>query len=146
QLQFFPPQRTTHRVKLVADARYDTFDQNLLSNGFGTFSYNSLQDLSAGQPASFTRTLTAPTRTGGEWNAFLSAGDLWRVNQHWQLLYGARIDGNVFTRSPAFNPALSSALGVRTENAPSSIDVSPRLGFNWQDGHGHVVRGGVGQF
>jgi len=146
ELQFYPAERTAHRVKLAADARFDAFSQDLLGNRLGTFSYTSLADLTANTPASFTRTLNAPTRTGGEWNGFVSLGDLWRVNQSWQVLYGARVDANAFVQRPSYNAALDAALGVRTGGTPNSIDVSPRLGVTWQNGTGKIVRGGVGQF
>ena len=146
QLQFYPPGHSTHRVKLAADARFDTFSQDVPGNRLGTFSYNSLADLTGNRPSSFTRTLTAPTRTGGEWNGFVSLGDLWRVSPTWQVIYGARVDANAFTQKPAYNPALDDALGLRTDGAPNAIDVSPRLGATWQNGKGKIVRFGFGQF
>ena len=146
QLQFYPPGALTHRVKLAADARFDDFSQDLFGNQLGTFSYNSLSDLASNRPSSFTRTLTAPTRRGGEWNAFVSLGDVWRANEKLQIIYGARFDGNVFTQTPDFNPLVSSAFGLRTDRGPNSADVSPRLGFTWQNGTGRILRGGVGVF
>lgn len=146
QIQFYPPGALTHRVKLAADARFDDFSQDLFGNRLGTFSYNSLSDLAANRPSSFTRNLTAPTRRGGEWNAFASLGDLWRVNEKLQVIYGARVDGNVFTQTPELNPLVSSAFGLRTDRGPNSVDVSPRLGFTWQNGTGKIVRGGIGAF
>ena len=145
ELQLYPPSRATHRVKFTGDARYDAYAQDLFGNRFGTFSYASLADLAANQPASFTRTLDAPTRRGGEWNGFGALGDLWRVSQHLQVIYGARVDANMFTSAPAFNPALFQSLGVRTDRAPNGIGVSPRLGFTWQSS-GKTIRGGVGEF
>lgn len=146
QLQLYPSGRTAHRVKLSADARLDTYSQEVLGNEFGTFSYNSLADLAANRPASFSRTLIAPTRTGGEWNSYVAAGDLWRVNPQWQVIYGARVEANAFTSTPVANSALASAFGVRNDNAPATISVSPRLGLTWQDGKGKILRGGIGQF
>jgi hypothetical protein len=146
QLQLYPVARSAHRVKLSADARFDSYSQELRGNQLGTFSYNSLADLAANRPALFTRTLTTPTRTGGEWNGYFAAGDLWRVNPQWQVLYGARIDANVFTSAPRANPSLLSALGVQNDNAPATIALSPRLGVTWQDGKGKILRGGIGQF
>ena len=145
-LQLYPPGQATHRVKLAADARFDAYSQDVSNNALGTFAYNSLADLAANRPASFTRTLSTPTRTGGEWNGFVSVGDLWRVNPQWQLIYGLRAEGNAFTKRPPLNPALESALGVRNDDAPNTLALSPRLGANWQDGKGKIVRAGIGQF
>jgi hypothetical protein len=82
-VQLFASGNVKHRVKLSADARFDSYSQDVRSNALGTFAFNSLADLAANQPASFTRTLSAPTRSGGEWNGYLSVGDLWRVAPQW---------------------------------------------------------------
>ena len=146
QLQLIPRHHPTHRLKLATDARFDDYAQDVSGNRLGTFAYTSLADLAANRPSSFTRTLNAPTRTGGEWNGFVSLGDLWRASPSWQVIYGARVDANAFVKRPAYNAALDRTLGVRTDGAPNSIDVSPRLGFTWQNGKGKILRGGVGQF
>jgi len=145
-LQLYPAGAATHRVKLAADVRYDAFAQDLTANRSGTFTFTSLGDLAANQPASFTRTLSAPQATGGEWNAFVAAGDLWRVNPSWQLIYGVRAEGNTFIKRPALNAALASELGIRNDGAPSTFALSPRLGVNWQNGAGKVLRAGIGEF
>ena len=132
QVQVAPENRPGHRIKLAADARFDETAQDVFTNQLGTFGYASLGDLAANRPASFTRTLTSPTRVGGDWNAFLSAGDLWRATSTLQLIYGLRADANHFTETPAFNRPYSSRFGLRTDDAPNSIDLSPRLGFTWQ--------------
>lgn len=146
QLQLYPPGYASHRVKLAADARYDEFAQDIFANELGTFSYNSLGDVAGNRPASFTRTLTSPTRRGGEWNAFVSAGDLWRASPSLQVIYGVRADANVFTTRPALNQDVLNRFGVRTSAAPNSIDLSPRLGFTWQKTARTTIRGGVGEF
>ena len=145
-LQLYPPGAVTHRLKIAADLRYDAFSQDLASNRLGTFTFNSLGDLAANQPSSFTRTLSSPSISGGEWNAFVAAGDLWRVSPQWQVIYGVRAEGNMFTSRPELNPALVSALDIHNDHAPQTFAVSPRLGINWQDGKGRVARAGVGEF
>ena len=151
EMQFYPAGAARHRVKLTADSRLDGYTQNTFGNQLGTFSFNSLTDLAANAPASFTRTLNAPTRTGGEWNGFLALGDLWRVSQNLQVMYGARLEGSAFTDAPAFNPAVESALGVKTNVAPALMHVSPRIGFtlNRPGAAGRPsgsIRGGIGEF
>lgn len=146
QLQLYPPGNAAHRVKLTGDARLDSYTQDALANQFGTFTYNSLSDVAADRPSSFTRALTFPTRRGAEWNGFLSAGDSWRASPSLQLIYGVRADANAFADAPAFNPAVFSHFGVRTDNAPNSVDLSPRAGFTWQPNAAWTFRGGVGQF
>ncbi len=168
ETQFYPPGNTSHRVKLTADSRLDGVRQDVNSNSLGIFSFNSLGDLAANQPSSFIRTLTQPTRTGGEWNWFAALGDVWRKSPAIQLMYGARIEANRFTSTPAYNPAIDAAFGERTDNAPNTYHLSPRLGFTWVrrsafgDGFGvaHMItpigsfypaptsyiRGGIGEF
>ena len=165
ETQFYSAGRQAHRVKLNADARLDHVSLGGDPNALGTFTFNSLADLAANQPSGFTRTLNAPTRTGGEWNGFVSLGDFWRVTPAFQLVYGARVEGNRFTEAPAFNPAIQSAFGVRTDAAPNTVHLSPRIGFTWvRDGtagrNGRIgtplgtfsfgstsyIRGGIGEF
>lgn len=163
-VQFYASGTPRHRVKVSGDVRLDGYSQTLNPNMLGTFTYNSLADVGAGTPASFTRTLNAPRREGAEWNAFLAASDLWRISPAWQVLYGARIEGNAFTRAPDANPVVATAFGARTNHAPAALSVSPRLGFtynrsaqirnaNIDNGLGRftsttpgVLRGGIGEF
>ncbi|HWH51755.1 MAG TPA: carboxypeptidase-like regulatory domain-containing protein, partial [Gemmatimonadaceae bacterium] len=152
-----------HRLKLDTDVRLDGYSQDLATNQFGTFSFNSLSDLQAGHPAAYTRTLNDPTRTGSEWNAFLSAGDMWRVSPTFQLLGGVRLEGNRFNGGPAYNPAVDQAFGLRTDHTPDTWGLSPRVGFTWlrrPGGSGFMInpigqftlnptmyiRGGIGEF
>lgn len=131
ETRFYVPGRSTHYVKLNADVRLDGVSEMASANTFGTFAFNSLADFAANRPASFTRTLNAPIRTGGEWNGFVALGDLWRKSPTFQLLYGARIEGNRFTSVPQLNPLVQSTFGVRTDRAPNTVHMSPRIGFTW---------------
>lgn len=129
--QFYAHGRATHRVALSGDVRLDGVRNSAAGDPFGTFTFQSLAGLETGTPASFTRTLAAPDEVGREWNAYVALGDLWRVSSGFQLLYGARLEGNRFLGVPANNPAITSAFGVRTDQAPNTIHVSPRIGFTW---------------
>jgi hypothetical protein len=166
ELRFLPPgRRAKHRVTLTADARYDAVRESPGLDRLGTYGYLSLDDLAAGRPATFSRTLAAPDRAAGVWNGFAAAGDYWRVGDRLQLLYGARLEGNAYATRPDANPALERALGVDTRRVPNTVGLSPRLGFTWQPrakasglsmtGNNFgmflarprgVVRGGVGEF
>jgi hypothetical protein len=130
-IQFYASGTPRHRIKLSGDVRLDGYRLQITPNSLGTFSYNSLADLANAAPSSFTRTLNAPDRSGAEWNGFVAASDLWRINPSWQILYGARVEGNAFTKAPPNNPAVEQLFGARTDNAPSSFHISPRFGFNY---------------
>ncbi|MEO7458461.1 MAG: carboxypeptidase-like regulatory domain-containing protein [Gemmatimonadaceae bacterium] len=123
-----------HRVKLTLESRLDDYDNTTPDNLLGQFSFPSLSALAAGQPSSFSRTLTSPSRTGGEWSGFAALGDYWRVTRSFQLLYGARIEANHYTTSLASNPTVAAAFGESTSEAPNRIHVSPRVGFSWYFG------------
>jgi carboxypeptidase family protein len=161
--RFYASKRTHHRVQLTADSRIDGTGQSSLGNGYGTFSYNSLADIAANAPSSFTRTLNAPRSSASEWNAFASIGDYWRKSQTFQLMAGARLEANRFLDRPPYNAQLDQVLGVRNDEIPASVHVSPRLGFTYvlkpssegvaysqmgsfSMGHISYLRGGIGEF
>jgi hypothetical protein len=161
--KFYASGREDHGVKITADVRYDGYRSRIESNPFGTFTFASLDDLRAGTPTSFTRSLNAPTRSGGAWNGFVAIGDNWRPSRTFQMMYGARIEGNAFTSAPAYNAAVDNLFGARTDHAPASVHVSPRVGFTWIRTTGpsmqitgpsgtyattqpRYLRGGIGEF
>ena len=83
-----------HRLKLTSELRRDGYSQDRTTNQLGTFSFNSLADLAAAAPSSFTRQLS-PRRSGaaqlvGGW----SLGDAFRPTPDLQLQYGVRLDAN----------------------------------------------------
>src|SRR5436309_1888837 len=121
-------------------------------NQYGTFVFQSLDALAAGQPESFTRTLAPLEQAGTAWNGALYLGDTWRVGGGLQVTYGARLEGGRFSGAPGYNPTLDSLLGVRTDRIPSEVHVSPRAGFTWTLGArsgevpATILRGGAGDF
>lgn len=131
QLRFYRAQAIRHRIKLTADSRFDGVDQRARAGELGVFTFQSPSDIALGQPASFTRVLGAPTESASEWNGFVALGDWWRPTDNFQLLYGARLEANRFLRSPAYNPAIGNAFGLRTDHLPNTISLSPRIGFTW---------------
>lgn len=148
ETQFYAKGRTTHRVKLDADSRFDGISHQTNSNSLGSFAFNSLGDFEANNATSFTRTLSSPTLRGSVWNGYAALGDLWRKSPTFQFLYGARFEANRYTASPAFNPAVASTFGLRTDNAPNTVSVSPRIGFTWvrRPGGNGIVFNNVGEF
>lgn len=155
-----------HRAKLTLEGRFDHETQSPPFNRYGSFSFNSLADLAAARPALYTRTLTQPDTRAGEWSGFVALGDLWKPSDRFQLLYGARLEGNRFVTRPAVNPAVAEAFGARTDAVPNTVHLSPRVGFTWLPRSERprsgmfinpvgtflspvanlVVRGGIGEF
>lgn len=155
-----------HRFKALLYARADGEREQGISNALGSFTFNSLADLAAGQPASFSRTLSQPARDGAVWSSAAAIAHQYAPTAFFRLLYGARLEADGFFDKPASNPALEQALGVQSGVAPNRLHVSPRLGFSYtynrdkDNGSGTnqspvgkfyrttvgVIRGGVGEF
>jgi hypothetical protein len=123
-----------HRVKLTTELNYTGYSQDQSSNLLGSFSYNSLADLEAGKPASFSRQLNRRQRSGGSGTLALSLGDSYRRTPTFQLQYGLRLDAGHSLNTPDYNPAVESAFGVRNDYVPNKIYASPRIGFSWTYG------------
>ncbi len=147
------PGTGTHRVRLGGLFGWEQADNINSRNQFGIFSFNSLDELETGTAALFRRTLAPDERSSQAIDYAIYAGDVWRASRAVQLTYGLRLEGSTFRNPPAFNPALDSALGIRTDRLPSEVDLSPRVGFTWTIGGTSfrsppdlIVRGGVGRF
>ena len=159
QLSWFSG-NNTHRLKLTSELRHEGIEQEQAANRLGTFTFNSLADLEAGTPSSFTRQLSTRRRDSDLLVGGLSLGDAWRVKPDFQVQYGVRVDGNRFLDVPAHNEAVSESFGVRNDFVPNRLYLSPRAGFSWTYGTASeitsfqgamrnpraVVRGGIGMF
>ena len=161
-----------HRFKLGGLLNYTSFSTAGMSNQYGTFAFNSLEDFAANTPASFTRTLTPREQEGAALSSALYLGDTWRKSRAVQLTYGVRLEHSTFLNAPAYNPRVDELFGRRTDELPSEIHLSPRVGFTWivgaqapgagarrpasgrrtgrggrgSDANALVLRGGVGEF
>ena len=149
-----------HRIKLTTELQHSASTRNSASNMLGTFAFNSLEDLEAGRPATFTRTLSTPERSTGNVTGSVALGDSYRRTEDLQIQYGVRVDATRFTSTPAYNPAIEATFGLRNDRIPTPIAFSPRIGFSWTVGRSNeiaaftgafrgpraVLRGGVGVF
>jgi len=152
------PGSGSHRIKVGGSWLTERSDNLLGGDEYGTFTYNSLGALAADSPATYRRTLGITERRSydQQWGAY--AGDVWMATRGFQLTYGLRLEGSSFGDPPAYNPAVDSAFGVRTDRIPSEVHLSPRAGFTWTLGSAPpsefrafqpatwVIRGGVGEF
>ena len=155
-----------HRFKSQAWARGDGLRQEGQPNRLGQYTFNSLADFAANRPSSYSRVIDQPVRTATTYNGALALSHQWNKSRWFNMIYGARVEGNAFGGAPPKNPALESALGVTTGVAPSRIHVSPRVGFSYtysrsrENGSGTnqnqigrfyrttmgYIRGGIGEF
>jgi len=155
-----------HRFKALLSGRADGLSQQGIPNSFGSYTFNSIDDLVANHPASFSRTLSQPGRSGSVWNTAAAIAHNYIPSRTFSVLYGLRFESDGFFDAPARNTGLEQALGVETGAAPSRIHVSPRAGFSYtyskdrENGSGTnqsnigrfyrttvgVIRGGIGEF
>lgn len=149
-----------HRIKLTSELRQDAYDQDQTTNLLGSFFFNSLADVEANRPASYTRSLLPRVQSGSQTVAALSLGDSYRRTRDLQIQYGVRVDANRFSESPLLNADVQRIYGVRNDETPNGLYVSPRVGFSWTYGAATqvaafegaarapraVVRGGIGVF
>jgi hypothetical protein len=133
-----------HRLKLGTEFDFRRNTQNQAGNLLGTFTFNSLADLEAGLPASFSRTLTARQRSTGQMLGGLAITDSYRRSQDLQIQYGFRLDGSRFTTTPVYNPKVESVFGRRNDDIPAPITISPRAGFSWTVGQAQEVSAFLG--
>ncbi|HET7041977.1 MAG TPA: TonB-dependent receptor, partial [Gemmatimonadales bacterium] len=145
------PGDASHRIRGGLFYTTSENEQSASGNRDGTFTYNSLADLEAGTPSSFTRTLTSATRKGRGTTEAVYLGDVWRPVRSLQLTYGVRGEHSFFGGAAPYNAALDTLFGLRTDRLPTETRVSPRLGFTWSSTPSGgpprwTIRGGTGEF
>jgi hypothetical protein len=130
-----------HRLKLGLLLNLSDVSQYSSTNRDGTFTFNSLADFAANQPAQYTRLFSPAARSTSALNGALYLGDSWRQSAAWQFVYGARVEESSYRGAPASNPVVESEFGHSTSDFPSEVHVSPRLGFTWIIGAQNRVNG-----
>jgi hypothetical protein len=119
----------THRIKATLDVRDDAFSQEQYAGLRGVYAFNSIADVEANRPSTFSRTFVGQRASASALSGAFSLGDDWRKGPRAEVMYGVRVDANAFADRPAYNPALDARFGARTDFVPRVIDVSPRIGF-----------------
>lgn len=143
-----------HRIKAGVLYSRASSSAVVASNLTGTFTFNSLADLEADHPTSFTRTLQPSDRSSTSINSALYFGDTWRMSDALQVTYGGRLERSSFGHPPAYNPVVDQVFGFRTDRLPKETHLSPRAGFTYTIGSGGdipgppalTIRGGIGEF
>lgn len=135
------------------------------TNGFapaynGLYTYNSAADFINGAPAAaYTYRNSAkggdlPLAKIKSYNFSLYAQDKFRAADNFVLTYGLRADYNYYPTELEANPnaaALTFQQGIKVDVSKlpkSKIQLSPRVGFNWdvKGDHTTQIRGGSGLF
>ncbi|HEX6965174.1 MAG TPA: carboxypeptidase regulatory-like domain-containing protein [Gemmatimonadaceae bacterium] len=123
-----------HRLKFGQGVTYAWNSSRDVANPFGMFTFQSLDDLKANRPSSYSRILSSRTRSTSAVSGSLWLGDEWRPSNSFQLETGARLDVARSGTEPAYNPTVNALFGVRTDRIPRDVGISPRIGFSWTPG------------
>jgi hypothetical protein len=141
-----------HRLKAGGTLQRNRSINRSADNIFGSFLFNSIEELEANTPVRFERTLSDRLSRYGATVLGLYVGDTWRVTEKFELTGGLRWDRTRVHEAPAYNPAIEAAFGRRTDIEPVATTLSPRLGFNYRIASAQGLRsartisGGIGLF
>jgi hypothetical protein len=129
------------------------FRNQFIRDSFGNYRFASLDMLDQGlaQSYDYSFSLTSDPLQSAKFRVRqfgFYAGDQWRPLTNLSLTYGVRADIPTFPDKPTANPLTVSSYGYRTDEVPSSVMWSPRVGFNYalSDNNTEQVRGGIGLF
>jgi hypothetical protein len=120
-----------HRVKIGQEIDYSWATSYSSGNQFGSYSYQTLNDLAANRPASYSLTLSSFERSSKGATGSLWVGDEFAASKALQFQGGLRYDAAFPGTTPELNPDVQTAFGIRTNQIPHSRLLTPRLGFSW---------------
>ncbi len=125
---------TRHQWKWSEEVTINRNSNSAVSDQFGSFVYQSLNDLAANRPTSYSRSLSSQARSTAAIKGAFSLSDSWRATNSWSFQYGLRLDLGRSATRPTYNPVVDSIFNRRTDRVPQDIGLSPRLGFQWVSG------------
>lgn len=142
-----------HTLTIGTHNEFFSFKNLFLQNFYGSYEFETLDDLEANSAREFEFTIVPPGQDKAQEfdvdQLGLYVGDQWAARPNLTLMYGLRWDSPQFPDEPSRNPFTEEAYGLRTDSIPDGNDMwSPRLGFNW-DITGDAtqqLRGGLGLF
>ena len=120
-----------HRLKFGQDFDYSWNTNYSSGSQFGSYSYQTLADLAANKPASYSLTLSSFERQSHGATMALWVGDEWRASKALNFQGGLRLDAAFPGTLPSYNPVVDQLFGVKTDQVPHTSFVTPRLGFSW---------------
>ena len=147
-----------HKITAGLNWERQTASNSYMRNGTGYYRFASAEDfLNGALPLSFALTAgnNGEMNPRGEitYNQFgVYAQDDWNITDNFKLNFGVRADGMFFDNSQLMtnNAILEYNMGgnvVNTGKWPTNrVQVSPRIGFNWEAAEGLTIRGGSGLF
>ena len=120
-----------HQVRIGQELTFDWIRSTGLASGLGTYVYQSLDDLAANRPSSYSRTFGTADQSSHSLNAASWLADTWKASTRVSLEGGIRLDWASLGSAPAYNEQVDALFGHRTDKVPADFGVSPRLGFVW---------------
>ena len=147
-----------HKITAGVNWERQTASNSYMRNGTGYYRFASAEDfLTGAMPVSFALTVgnNGEENPRGEitYNQFgVYAQDDWNITDNFKLNFGIRADGMFFDDSQLMtnNAILAYDMGGKSVNTgqwpDNSIQVSPRVGFNWDITDEITLRGGTGFF
>ena len=147
-----------HKITAGVNWERQTASNSYMRNGTGYYRFASAEDFLNGEmPLSFALCVgnNGEANPRGEitYNQFGAyAQDDWNITDNFKLNFGVRADAMLFDNSQLMtnNAILEYNMGgnvVNTGKWPTNrVQVSPRIGFNWDVVDGFTLRGGSGLF
>jgi hypothetical protein len=138
-----------HTVALGSHVEVFNYHGIGVRGSFGQWKFGNLKDLAAGDATSYVLTKdfgsAEASVKGAEPSAYIT--DEWRPSDRLSLSVGLRADALNFSSRGRYNPSVDSIFGRRTDDYPQTrVELSPRLGFNWNPIGELHLRGGAGVF
>jgi hypothetical protein len=143
--------KNKHSIKVGADVRYNKMDNQAAFDSKGTFTFNNLQSYMNNDAAQLRQALQTASFQANQWQAYIFAGDDFRVTPDLTLNLGLRYEyGTIPLGMFGATDAESLAVMVPGPVEKDMNNFAPSIGFNWAPrssssliGDGKtVVRGG----
>jgi hypothetical protein len=145
--------RGNHTLTLGTHNEFFKFRNLFIRDAFGNYTFDSLDLFEQGLAQSYSHSfsLTGDPLQAARFSVRqfgFYVGDQWRPRTDLTLTMGVRADLPTFPDRPTRNPLTEEAVGLRTDEAPSGVLWSPRIGFNYalSDDNREQIRGGLGLF
>jgi len=142
-----------HTITVGTKNEFFRFRNLFIRNAFGNYQFNNLDLFEQGLAQSFDYdfSLTGDPLQAARFQVRqfgFYAGDQWRPASNFTLTMGVRADIPTFPDRPTRNPVTEAAVGLRTDEVPTGVLWSPRVGFNYamSNANREQLRGGFGLF
>ena len=145
--------RGKHTITVGTHNEFFKFRNLFIRDNFGNYGFDNLDLFEQGlaQSYDYSFSLTSDPQQAAKFRVRqygFYGGDQWRLAPNFTLTFGVRADIPTFPDKPTANPLAVSSLGYATDVVPTSVQWSPRAGFNYSvsGSNREQIRGGIGLF